>query len=78
MNDSNSAEQAQAKRDMVVRLRLRQAFGRLIRRAGDSGTFVILDPRLASRFTTAFPAASTITSQTCQTVPTDSLFARKR
>jgi ATP-dependent DNA helicase DinG len=41
--------------DMVVRLRLRQAFGRLIRRAGDKGSFVILDPRLASRFTTAFP-----------------------
>ena len=41
--------------DMVVRLRLRQAFGRLIRRDGDKGTFVILDPRLASRFTTAFP-----------------------
>jgi ATP-dependent DNA helicase DinG len=38
-----------------VRLRLRQAFGRLIRRDGDKGTFVILDPRLASRFTTAFP-----------------------
>ena len=41
--------------DMVVRLKLRQAFGRLIRRAGDRGQFVILDPRLASRFTTAFP-----------------------
>lgn len=41
--------------DMVVRLKLRQAFGRLIRRAGDKGHFVILDPRLASRFTTAFP-----------------------
>jgi ATP-dependent DNA helicase DinG len=41
--------------DMVVRLRLRQAFGRLIRRTGDKGSFVILDSRLASRFTTAFP-----------------------
>jgi ATP-dependent DNA helicase DinG len=41
--------------DMVVRLRLRQAFGRLIRSDGDRGCFVILDPRLASRFTTAFP-----------------------
>ena len=41
--------------DMVVRLRLRQAFGRLIRRADDRGSFVILDPRLATRFTTAFP-----------------------
>jgi ATP-dependent DNA helicase DinG len=41
--------------DMVVRLKLRQAFGRLIRRDGDRGCFVILDSRLASRFTTAFP-----------------------
>jgi ATP-dependent DNA helicase DinG len=41
--------------DMVVRLRLRQGFGRLIRRAGDRGHFVVLDPRLASRFATAFP-----------------------
>ncbi|MBC8036188.1 MAG: ATP-dependent DNA helicase [Rhizobiales bacterium] len=41
--------------DMVVRLRLRQAFGRLIRKDGDRGCFVILDPRLATRFTTAFP-----------------------
>ncbi len=41
--------------DMVVRLRLRQAFGRLIRSEDDRGSFVILDPRLASRFTTAFP-----------------------
>lgn len=45
-----------AYKDMVVRLRLRQAFGRLIRREGDRGCFVILDPRLATRFTTAFPA----------------------
>jgi ATP-dependent DNA helicase DinG len=41
--------------DMVVRLRLRQAFGRLIRSDTDRGSFVILDPRLATRFTSAFP-----------------------
>jgi ATP-dependent DNA helicase DinG len=41
--------------DMVVRLRLRQAFGRLIRSRTDRGAFVILDSRLASRFATAFP-----------------------
>ena len=41
--------------DMIVRLKLRQAFGRLIRRADDRGVFVILDSRLASRFCTAFP-----------------------
>ncbi len=41
--------------DAVTRLRLKQAFGRLIRREGDRGAFVVLDPRLASRFCTAFP-----------------------
>ena len=41
--------------DMVVRLRLRQAFGRLIRSAKDRGCFVMLDARMASRFATAFP-----------------------
>ncbi len=46
--------------DMVVRLRLRQAFGRLIRKDGDRGCFVILDPRLATRFTTAFPPGISI------------------
>ncbi len=45
----------QAHTDMVVRLRLRQGFGRLIRQASDHGSFVVLDPRLASRFATAFP-----------------------
>ncbi|HHI82296.1 MAG TPA: ATP-dependent DNA helicase [Rhizobiales bacterium] len=41
--------------DMIVRLRLRQAFGRLIRRRQDRGLFVMLDSRLASRFASAFP-----------------------
>jgi len=50
-----------AYQDMIVRLRLRQGFGRLIRRAGDRGVFVILDPRLASRFGTAFPDGVAIT-----------------
>jgi ATP-dependent DNA helicase DinG len=45
----------QAYTDMTVRLRLRQAFGRLIRSGQDRGSFVILDSRLASRFATAFP-----------------------
>lgn len=44
-----------AYQDMMVRLKLRQAFGRLIRRATDRGVFVVLDSRLASRFATAFP-----------------------
>ncbi len=41
--------------DMITRLRLKQAFGRLIRRAEDKGIFVILDARMPSRLKTAFP-----------------------
>ncbi len=46
--------------DMQVRLRLRQAFGRLIRKADDAGVFVMLDNRLARRFLTAFPEGTPI------------------
>ena len=41
--------------DRLTRLRLRQAFGRLVRRAGDTGVFVLLDSRLPSRLLGAFP-----------------------
>ena len=41
--------------DRVTRLKLRQAFGRLIRRASDRGVFVMLDSRLPTRLTSAFP-----------------------
>ncbi len=41
--------------DRLTRLRLKQAFGRLIRRADDRGVFVLLDSMLPSRLTTAFP-----------------------
>jgi ATP-dependent DNA helicase DinG len=41
--------------DAIVRLRLRQAFGRLIRRADDKGVFVLLDRQVPSRLLTAFP-----------------------
>jgi len=41
--------------DMLTRLRLKQAFGRLIRRADDRGIFVMLDSRLPSRLAQAFP-----------------------
>ncbi len=41
--------------DMLTRLRLKQAFGRLIRRASDSGVFVLLDPAFPSRLHGAFP-----------------------
>jgi ATP-dependent DNA helicase DinG len=41
--------------DMLARLRLKQAYGRLIRRADDRGVFVMLDSRLPSRLLGAFP-----------------------
>ena len=41
--------------DAITRLRLKQAFGRLVRRADDIGVFVLLDSRLPSRLATAFP-----------------------
>ena len=41
--------------DRITRLRLKQAYGRLIRRADDTGVFVMLDSRLPSRLLTAFP-----------------------
>ncbi|MBB4316260.1 ATP-dependent DNA helicase DinG [Roseospira marina] len=41
--------------DMVTRLRLKQAFGRLVRRADDRGVFVLLDPMMPSRLGGAFP-----------------------
>ena len=37
-------------------MRLRQAYGRLVRRADDRGIFVILDRALPSRLLPAFPA----------------------
>tara|TARA_R110000868_G_scaffold20217_14_gene85882 strand:- start:9937 stop:12900 length:2964 start_codon:yes stop_codon:yes gene_type:complete len=42
--------------DMLTRLRLKQAFGRLIRSQTDKGVFVMLDARLPTRLTSAFPA----------------------
>src|SRR5262245_54234189 len=41
--------------DMITRLRLKQAFGRLVRRADDHGVFVLLDPMMPSRLLGAFP-----------------------
>ncbi|MGE3334362.1 MAG: ATP-dependent DNA helicase [Rhodospirillaceae bacterium] len=41
--------------DAITRLRLKQAFGRLVRRETDRGVFVLLDPMMPSRLCTAFP-----------------------
>ena len=45
--------------DMLTRLKLRQAFGRLVRRADDRGMFVLLDAALPTRLLGAFPAGVT-------------------
>ena len=46
---------ARAYDDMLTRLRLKQAYGRMIRRAGDRGIFVMLDAMMPSRLAGAFP-----------------------
>jgi len=46
---------ARAYDDMITRLRIKQAYGRLVRRADDRGVFVLLDPMMPSRLGGAFP-----------------------
>jgi ATP-dependent DNA helicase DinG len=41
--------------DMMTRLKLKQAFGRLVRRADDRGMFVMLDRQMPTRLADAFP-----------------------
>jgi ATP-dependent DNA helicase DinG len=46
--------------DRLIRARLAQAFGRLIRRADDRGVFVILSAAMPSRLLTAFPPGTPV------------------
>ncbi|HEX4080420.1 MAG TPA: ATP-dependent DNA helicase [Rhizomicrobium sp.] len=46
--------------DLLTRLRLKQAFGRLIRSQTDKGCFVILEPATPSRLLTALPPEAPI------------------
>nr|WP_294846971.1 ATP-dependent DNA helicase [uncultured Sphingomonas sp.] len=57
--------------DRVVRAKLAQAFGRLIRRQGDKGTFVVLSSAFPSRLLTAFPPGVSVSR-----VPLDVAVAR--
>jgi ATP-dependent DNA helicase DinG len=57
--------------DRVVRARLAQAFGRLIRRDGDRGVFVILSAAMPSRLLSAFPVGLPI-----RRIPLDEAIAR--
>lgn len=54
------AEGGKAFDDRVVRARLAQGFGRLIRRADDRGQFVLLSAAMPSRLLSAFPAGTPI------------------
>jgi ATP-dependent DNA helicase DinG len=46
--------------DRIIRAKLAQAFGRLIRRADDRGSFVLLSSAMPSRLLTAFPAGTPV------------------
>lgn len=59
--------------DRIVRARLAQAFGRLIRRADDRGTFVLLSAASPSRLLDAFPPGTPVSR-----VPLDEAVARVR
>ena len=51
---------AQAYDDRIIRARLAQAFGRLIRNKDDTGHFIVLSAAFPSRFLTAFPPGTPI------------------
>ena len=59
--------------DRVIKARLAQAFGRLIRRQGDRGVFVILSAAMPSRLLDAFPPGVRISR-----VPLDQAIERVR
>ncbi len=50
--------------DAIIRGRLAQAFGRLIRSREDSGHFIVLSPAFPSRLLSAFPAGVPVTRLT--------------
>ncbi|QQN74607.1 ATP-dependent DNA helicase [Croceicoccus sp. YJ47] len=54
----------QAYDDAIVRGRLAQAFGRLIRSRADSGAFVVLSPAFPSRLLSAFPEGTPVSRVT--------------
>ena len=59
--------------DRVVRARLAQGFGRLIRRQGDRGLFVVLSSAFPSRLLSAFPPEVSVSR-----LPLDAAVARVR
>lgn len=62
--------------DRMVRARLAQAFGRLIRRADDRGLFVLLSAAMPSRLLGAFPDGTPVTRCTLDEAVARALFLR--
>jgi ATP-dependent DNA helicase DinG len=60
LHAARRAAEGNAYDDRLIRARLAQAFGRLIRRADDHGCFVILSAALPSRLLGAFPVGTPI------------------
>ncbi len=54
--------------EMITRLKLKQAFGRLIRRGDDRGVFVMLDSMLPTRLQSAFPPDTEVVKADLKTV----------
>ena len=57
--------------DDLVRTRLAQAFGRLIRRQNDKGTFVLLSSAVPSRLLSAFPDGTPVRRVTLEEAVTE-------
>ena len=55
---------AQRHDDRIIRARIAQGFGRLIRTHGDAGHFVVLSPAFPSRLLSAFPEGTPVTRLT--------------
>ncbi|WP_394726820.1 ATP-dependent DNA helicase [Altererythrobacter sp. GH1-8] len=52
--------------DRIIRARLAQAFGRLIRSKDDAGQFIVLSPAFPSRLLSAFPPGTPVTRLTLE------------
>ncbi len=57
---------AQRHDDRIIRARLAQAFGRLIRTQSDAGHFIVLSPAFPSRLLPAFPPGTPVTRLTLE------------
>lgn len=72
LHKARRAHFGKAYEDAIVRGRITQAFGRIVRRAGDRGIFVVLDPRTPSRLLSGLPDQTPVTrcplQQACEQI----------